>query len=155
MDCSPPGSSVLGISRARVLECVAISSSRASSWPRDWTQVSCVSCIGRQVLYHWTSRENPGFLGWLLQSLCVRVLLSPMRPMSICGSVCHPWRCNLSSILRKPLFFSEGNLSHHSDASSLLRISAGSLPPIRMSSLLHDLPIPLILVVLKEGATQS
>ena len=33
MDCSPPGSSVLGISQARVLEWVAISSSRGSSWP--------------------------------------------------------------------------------------------------------------------------
>ena len=21
--------------------------------PRDWTQVSCISCIGRQILYHW------------------------------------------------------------------------------------------------------
>ena len=53
MDCSPPGSSVHGISQARILEWVAISYSRGSSWPRDWTWVSCVSCIGRQVLYHW------------------------------------------------------------------------------------------------------
>ena len=35
MDCSPPGSSVHGISRARILERVAISFSRASSQPRD------------------------------------------------------------------------------------------------------------------------
>ena len=35
MDCSLPGSSVLGISHARILEWVAISSSRASSRPRD------------------------------------------------------------------------------------------------------------------------
>ena len=27
-------------------------SSRRSSRPRDWTQVSCISCIDRQVLYH-------------------------------------------------------------------------------------------------------
>ena len=33
MDCSLPGSSVHGISQARVLEWVAISSSRGSSWP--------------------------------------------------------------------------------------------------------------------------
>ena len=38
MDCSPPGSSVHGISQARILEWVAISSSRGSSWPRDGTQ---------------------------------------------------------------------------------------------------------------------
>ena len=27
-------------------------SSRGSSWPKDWTRVSYVSCIGRWVLYH-------------------------------------------------------------------------------------------------------
>ena len=37
MDCSPPGSSVHGISQARILEWVAISFSSGSSWPRDWT----------------------------------------------------------------------------------------------------------------------
>ena len=47
-DCSPPGSSVLGISQARILEWVAISFSRGSSRPRDWTPVSY---IGRQILY--------------------------------------------------------------------------------------------------------
>ena len=40
MDCSLPGSSVHGISQARVLEWIAISSSRGSSQPRDRTQVS-------------------------------------------------------------------------------------------------------------------
>ena len=43
MDCSPPSSSVRGILQARLLEWVAISSSRGSSWPRDWTCVSCIS----------------------------------------------------------------------------------------------------------------
>ena len=38
MDCSPPGSSVHGILQARILEWVAMLSSRGSSWPRDWTQ---------------------------------------------------------------------------------------------------------------------
>ena len=38
VDCSPPGSSVHGILQARILEWVAISFSRGSSWPRDWTQ---------------------------------------------------------------------------------------------------------------------
>ena len=40
MDCGPPGSSVHGISQARILWCVAISFSRESSQARDWTQVS-------------------------------------------------------------------------------------------------------------------
>ena len=55
MDCSPLGSSVHGIFQARILEWVAISFSRASSWCRDQTHISCISCIGRQILYHWTT----------------------------------------------------------------------------------------------------
>ena len=45
MDCSSPGSSVHGMFQARILEQVAISFSRRSSWPRDWTQVSHI--VGR------------------------------------------------------------------------------------------------------------
>ena len=56
-DCSPPGSSVSGISQARILEWVAISFSKGSPWPRDWTQVSCGSYIGRRILYHWATWE--------------------------------------------------------------------------------------------------
>ena len=40
---SPPGSSVHGISQARILEWIAISFSRGSSWPRDQTHVSCIA----------------------------------------------------------------------------------------------------------------
>ena len=57
MDCSPPGSSVHGILQARILEQVAISSSRGSSRPRDWAHVSCVSCIAGIFFTHWVIRE--------------------------------------------------------------------------------------------------
>ena len=43
MDCSPPGSSVHRILQARILEWIAISSSRDSSKPRNRTQVSCIT----------------------------------------------------------------------------------------------------------------
>ena len=43
MNCSMPGSSVHGIFQTRILEWVAISSSRGSSQPRDRTQVSCTA----------------------------------------------------------------------------------------------------------------
>ena len=43
MDCRLPDSSVHGIFQARVLEWVAISFSRGSSRPRDWTWVSCIA----------------------------------------------------------------------------------------------------------------
>ena len=49
-DCSPPGSSVHGIFQARILEWVAVPSSKRSSQPRDKTHISYVSCIGRRVL---------------------------------------------------------------------------------------------------------
>ena len=70
MDCSPPSSSVRGISQARILEWVAISFSKRSSWPRDQTHISC---IGQQILLplshlgsleeekknHWASTPYP------------------------------------------------------------------------------------------------
>ena len=52
MDCSPPASSVHGILQARILEWVAISSSKGSSRSREWTSVFYISCTGRQALYH-------------------------------------------------------------------------------------------------------
>ena len=54
MDCSLPGSSVHGIFQVRVLEWVAISFSRGSSWSKDWTRVSSI------VDWHftvWAPRE--------------------------------------------------------------------------------------------------
>ena len=41
MDCSPPGSSVPAILQVRILEWVALPSSKASSWPGDRTGISC------------------------------------------------------------------------------------------------------------------
>ena len=54
MDCSLPGSSIHGIFYARVLELGAISFSRVSSRPGDWTQVSCIA--GRRFTV-WATRE--------------------------------------------------------------------------------------------------
>ena len=54
LDCSLPGASVHEVLQARILEWLAMPSSRGSSWPRDWTHVSC---IGRQVLYYNTTWE--------------------------------------------------------------------------------------------------
>ena len=55
MDCSPPGSSVHGIFQARILEWVAISFSRGSSRPRDWTWVSHIT--GRRFTIKATNSE--------------------------------------------------------------------------------------------------
>ena len=69
MDCSLPGFSVHGIFvhgifQARVLEWVAISFSRGSSWLRDGTQVSCIS--GRCFTL-WVTREA---LRWYRREVC-------------------------------------------------------------------------------------
>ena len=55
----PPGVFVHGIFQARILEWVSFSYCRGSSWLRDWTCLSCVSRIGRQVLYHCATWEAP------------------------------------------------------------------------------------------------
>ena len=56
MDCSPPGPSVHG-SQAKILQWVITSYSRGSPPLRDQTHVSCIFCIGRQILYHWVTWE--------------------------------------------------------------------------------------------------
>ena len=53
----PPGSSVLGILQARILEWVVIPFSRGSAWPRDWTWVSC---IASRFFNMSATREIPG-----------------------------------------------------------------------------------------------
>ena len=61
MACSLQGSSVHGIFQERVLEWVAISFSRGSSRPRDWTQVSRIA--GRCFTV-WATREVPKIFLW-------------------------------------------------------------------------------------------
>ena len=56
MDCSPPGSSVHGILQARILDWVAMPSSRGSLWPRGR---NCVSCNYRWILYPLSHLGSP------------------------------------------------------------------------------------------------
>ena len=79
MDCSLPGSSVQMISQTRVLEWVAISFSRGSSQPRDGT---CVSCFGRQILYHWAT-------GYAQHTNCSGLKTKSLVPY--CSSWWWPW----------------------------------------------------------------
>ena len=57
MEGSLSGSSVYGIFQAKILEWVVISSSRGSSKPRDQTCISCISYLGRWILYHLESPQ--------------------------------------------------------------------------------------------------
>ena len=49
------------------------SCSRGSSWPRDWTHVSCIFCTGRWILYHWATCEAL----WPLWVLIILMRSSP------------------------------------------------------------------------------
>ena len=69
MHCCLPGSSVHGVLQARILAWLVLSFSRESSQPRDRTQVSYISCIGRWVLYHYTTWEAPPNLIHIFKSL--------------------------------------------------------------------------------------
>ena len=60
MDCSPPGSAVHGVFQEKMLEWFAISFFRGSSWPRDWTWVSCTA--GR-FFTNWATREAHNLYG--------------------------------------------------------------------------------------------
>ena len=104
-NCSPSNSSVHGIFQARILEWVAISSSRKSFWPRDQTQFSCVSCIDRWVPYHWAMRETHlkiQFSSVQFSCLVVSDSLQPHEPQHTrpsCPSLTpgvHPNSCPLS-----------------------------------------------------------
>ena len=57
LDRSPPGSSVHGILQARMLEWVAVPSSRGSSRPRDQTHIPSISCIAVRFFTHWATWE--------------------------------------------------------------------------------------------------
>ena len=95
MNCSSPGSSVHGISQAGILVWVAISFSRGSSQPRDWT-VSHVSCIGRQILYHWATQE--AFIDQFCYMWCLNVSFFGLVFLPLMGRI-FPFLCVRSNFL--------------------------------------------------------
>ena len=81
MDCSPPGSSVHGILQARILEWVVMPSSRGSSQPRDWTQVSG---IAGKFFAVWVTREAQWQMKW-----------SGLKVAQSCLTLCDYMDCSL------------------------------------------------------------
>ena len=72
-DCGPPGSSVHGILQARILERVVMPFSRGSSQPRNWTHISCISCMVKWILYHLSYAGRPSQILWieLVMNVCI------------------------------------------------------------------------------------
>ena len=58
MNCNPPDFSVHGISQSKILEWVAISFSRESSWPRDRTCISCLAGGFFTTSATWEAHDN-------------------------------------------------------------------------------------------------
>ena len=71
MDCSPPGSSVHGISQARILKWIVFCPFRGSFWPRNRTWGSC---IGRWILYHWATQEAHTY-AYIHKNICVHMYI--------------------------------------------------------------------------------
>ena len=109
VDCSPPSSSVHGILQARILEWVAISFSRGSSRPRDWTQVSHIA--GRRFNL-WATREATSqsqtctkkkVTGGLLLDWSATAIWIPAKPLHL-SMLSKSMRCTEISILQGQLF---------------------------------------------------
>ena len=91
MDCRLPGFPVHEFFQARILEQVAISYSWGSSWPRGQTQVSCVSCIGRRILYHCAIWEAQYSICSNYKILAVLPMEKAMAPHSSTLAWKIPW----------------------------------------------------------------
>ena len=100
IDCSLQSSSVHGIFQARVLERVAISSSRGSSPPRDQSRVSCIA--GRRFTV-WATREPRGWeMNWrMLYAFWERLTVAfwersaPFSRGHALSSLCAAWEVAL------------------------------------------------------------
>ena len=89
MDCSPPSSSVHGISQVRILEWVAISFSRESSRPRDQAHVSCIA--GK--FFTTAPQGNPRMCiceTKMYVNYCVHA-----KSLQSCPTLCSPMDCSL------------------------------------------------------------
>ena len=82
MDCSSPGSFVHGILQARILEWVAMPSSRGSSRTRDQTRISCVSCIAGRFFSQSATWEAPS---------CLQLLLNKTSFLGEVGTTIKSW----------------------------------------------------------------
>ena len=133
----PPGSCVHGTFQARILERAAIAYSRGCSHPRDRTSISCVSCIGRQILYYYATWEAS-----LATKRCKKTkgmpMLKPSYPQGsiMCsGLACHCWR---QTLLMDVL--SEGNQKFPAAYTNCLVTKQSHTSPLEKISALTNEP---------------
>ena len=124
LNCSVPGFSVHGIFQARILEWVAISLSRGSSQPRDWTRVSHI--VGRLALPSELPGKPPS--GWDIFTQ----LLTPLAESAVTTSprITHPSYLSLSQSLPT---YPEGYPSPPTQSSSRGVWGKGCSEPLQLS----------------------
>ena len=101
MDYSPPGSFVQGIFQAKILEWVAMPSSRGSSQPRNRTRVSCGSCIADGFFTTEPPRKPLQVIGHQLKTMSGRqaFLPTPSPADVLLDSQMTRIECQLCSLL--------------------------------------------------------
>ena len=139
IDCSLPDSSVVGILQARILEWVAISFSRGSSWLRNWTQVSCIAAAAAKSLQ-------------LCPTLCDPIDGSPpgspvpgilqartLEWVAISFSNVWKWKVKVKSLSRVQLFATPWTAAYQAPPSMGFRG-----PPINQEVSPHQIPYLLM-----------
>ena len=96
MDCHPPGASVRGIFQARILEWVAMPSSRGSSQPGDRTHVSCISFTAGGFFTHCTMWDS---MCECTTRASVALAWGSPRPL-LCSKIVHPPRASPLPLLK-------------------------------------------------------
>ena len=119
MNCGPPGSPVHGIFQARILEWVAISSSRGFFQPRNQTHVSC---IGRRILYHCITWEASSFVFLIIMLLCSTSTATDHLFASY-SEVVHSWP-HIQMIL---------SVSHHPKFNNFGTTGLGTIKPSNLT----------------------
>ena len=90
-DCSPPGSSAHGTLQARILEWVAMPSTRGSSQPTDPTLLFCTA--GRFFTV-WATWKPKLMYRYLLK----HVLVVVVGHAKSCPTLCNPMECSVPGL---------------------------------------------------------
>ena len=91
IDCNPPGSSVHGILQARILEWVAMPSSKGSIFPTQGSNLGLLHCT--QILYHLSQQGSPLVFPHITCLFRV-VLVSEVKVTQSCPTLCDPVNCS-------------------------------------------------------------
>ena len=139
MDCCLPGSSVHGILQA--LEWVAILFSRGSSWPRDWTQVSCIAGRGFNLSFTcWWTFLLPPVWNYYRQLNDCELHVQPLCEHTFSFDLGHCTGTNdwmYANFLETLYFPSKEFVLFYIPTSNVWESQLLSLPALGMSTLFH------------------